>query len=115
MREIRWIGGSLDDFRAMPEEVRQEFGHGLFLAQAGERAPGAKTLKGFGAPVVELIERFDGDTYRAVYTVSIGTAVYVLHCFQKKSPRDGELPKPDKRTIEARFQQAKRDAQGDET
>ena len=91
--------------------MRQEFGHGLFLAQAGEHPPAGKPLKGFGGGVVELLECFDGDTYRAVYTVHYADAVYVLHCFQKKSPRGSALPKPDRETIASRLADAKRDAE----
>ncbi len=48
--------------------------------------PTAKPLRGFGgASVMEVIEDYDRNTYRAVYTVRFAEAVYVLHCFQKKS------------------------------
>jgi|SRR6185437_6581219 len=112
MKEIRWLGSSFDDLKAMPDDVKAEFGHGLYLAQSGEHPPSAKPLRGYGPGVVELVERYDGDTYRAVYTVHHEDAVYVLHCFQKKSPRGRELPKPDKNVIESRLKDAKRDAEG---
>ncbi|MBA3898167.1 MAG: type II toxin-antitoxin system RelE/ParE family toxin [Sphingomonadaceae bacterium] len=112
MKEIRWLGSSLNDLRAMPEEVRGDFGHGLCLAQGGEHPLGAKVLSGYGSGVVELIERHDGDTYRAVYTVRYRDVLYVLHCFQKKSPRGSELPKLDRITIESRLKDARKDAEG---
>ena len=112
LKEARWLGSSLDDLKAMPEQVVSEFGHGLFLAQTGLHPSGAKPLKGWlGA--VELIERYDGETYRAVYTVQFRDLIYVLHCFQKKSPRGSELSRPDKNTIEARLKSARLDAQGE--
>jgi phage-related protein len=61
------------------------FGFELFLAQTGQHPPSAKLLKGLGGGTVELIDDFDGDTYRAVYTVRLASAVYVLHAFKKKS------------------------------
>jgi phage-related protein len=52
-------------------------------------------LKGFGGGTVELVENFDGDTYRAVYTVRFSEAVYILHAFKKKSKRGGKTPLSD--------------------
>jgi phage-related protein len=61
-------------------------GIALRFAQAGVKADSVKPLKGFkGASVLEVVENFDGDTYRAVYTVKLAGVVYVLHCFQKRS------------------------------
>ena len=60
-----------------------------FTPQSAEKHPDAKPLKGFGgAGVLEIVEDYDGDTYRAVYTVRIAGAIYVLHAFQKKAKRD---------------------------
>lgn len=88
MRDLYWVGSSLDDLREFPEDVRLAFGYGLYLAQMGDRHPNARPLKGFdGASVMEIAERFDTDTYRAVYTVQLQHGVYVLHAFQKKSTR----------------------------
>lgn len=55
---------------------------------------------------VEVVEDFAGDTYRAVYTVQMKHAVYVLHCFQKKSHKGGKVPKPEQKLIEARLRDA---------
>lgn len=49
---------------------------------------------------------FDGDTYRAVYTVKLRSAIYVLHCFQKKSPKGGKVPLVDARLIQQRLREA---------
>ena len=80
----------------MPEDVIDVFGFALHLAQTGKKHANAKPLRGFGgAGVLEVVEDHLGDTYRAVYTVKIDDAVYVLHCFQKKTQqttkRDIEL------------------------
>lgn len=54
-----------------------------------------------------MVEDFDGDTYRAVYTVKFSGVVYVLHCFQKKSKHGIETPKQDIKLIEARLKRVK--------
>ncbi len=70
----------------MPSEVRRFFGHALDFAQNGSQHEAVKPLKGFGgAGVLEVVENDIGGTYRAVYTVKFAQAVFVLHCFQKKS------------------------------
>jgi phage-related protein len=54
--------------------------------------------------VLEVVEDFHGDTYRAVYTVRYTSAVYVLHCFQKKSTSGIATPKRDLDLIKVRLQ-----------
>lgn len=96
IKSVHWIGTSLRDLKAMPDTVRDAFGYALYLAQSGRKGAKAKTLKGFGsAGVVEVVESDSGGTYRAVYTVRFARAVYVLHCFQKKSKSGIATPKAD--------------------
>lgn len=97
------MGSSLQDLMGMPEGVRGEFGHGLYLAQTGQRHLNAKPY----GDSIELVERFDGDTYRCIYNVKIDDDIYVLHAFQKKSRSGIATPKHEKQTIEARFKAAK--------
>jgi len=67
----------------------------------------AKPLKGFGgAGVLEVVEYWLGDTYRAVYTVRLRHAVYVLHCFQKKSTHGVATSRRDLSTVERRLREA---------
>lgn len=88
----------------MPADVQDTFGYALHLAQAGDKHSQAKPLKGFGgAGVLEVVEDHQGDTYRAVYTVRYASAVYVLHCFQKKSTSGIATPKPDMDLIQTRL------------
>lgn len=97
----------------MPPEVVDVFGFALHLAQQGGKHPQAKPLKGFGsAGVLEVVEDNDGSTYRAVYTVRFCNAVYVLHCFQKKSHRGIETPKQDMDLIRDRLKLAQHHAEG---
>ena len=98
---------------ALPEDVQDVFGYALHLAQEGKKHEQAKPLKGFGgAGVLEVVEDFKSDTYRAVYTVKFGSAVYVLHCFQKKSTHGAETPKPDMDLIRERLKAAEAHAKG---
>ena len=101
---LEWIGSSHKDLLALPAEVRRFFGYALSLAQAGDQHDAAKVLKGFhGAGVVEIVEDDAGGTYRAVYTVKFKEAVFVLHCFQKKSKHGIATPKVDMDIIHARL------------
>lgn len=107
MKPLEWIGSSRKDLREMPVEVQGEIGYALFVAQGGAKHLDAKPLKGFGgAGVLELVERFDGDTYRAVYTVKFEEAIYVLHCFQKKSKSGAATPKADIDLVKSRLNAA---------
>lgn len=92
---------------AMPGEVQQVFGFALYHAQIGRLHPAAKPLKGFGsAQTLEIVEDMRGSAYRAAYTVRFSDAVYVLHCFQKKSKRGIATPKQDLALIRARLKEA---------
>ncbi len=110
IRPLRWIGSSRRDFGDFPPVVQDAFGFELFLAQTGQHPPSAKPLKGLASGTVELIEDFDGDSYRAVYTVRFETAVYVLHAFKKKSKRGIKTPKSDIELIKRRLRDAEADA-----
>lgn len=101
---MHWVGSSRKDLGAMPDQVQDVFGYALFQAQIGQKSDAAKPLKGFGsAAVLEVVEDCRGDTYRAVYTVKYAHAVYVLHCFQKKSVKGAATPKPDMALIRERL------------
>ena len=109
-KPVRWVGSSRDDLRAFPEEVRNRVGGALWEAQLGRKAPYVKPLKGFGgAGVLEVVDDFDGDTYRAVYTVRFAGVVYVLHAFQKKSKRGIATPRQEMVLITQRLQRARED------
>lgn len=92
-----------------PPTVQDNFGFALFLAQTGQRPPSAKLLKGLANGTVELIDAFDGDTYRAVYTVQFKSAVYVLHAFKKKAKQGVKTPRSDIELIKRRFRAAEAD------
>lgn len=104
IKPLRWVASSKKDLMAMPEDVQDTFGYALHLAQSGHKHPDAKPLKGFGgAGVLEVVEDHKGNAYRAVYTVRYAQAVYVVHCFQKKSTQGIATPKPDMELISSRL------------
>ncbi len=106
-RELFWVGTTLEDLRAFPEEVRLEMGHALHLEQLGHKSPDAKPLRGFqGASVLEVVENHDGDTFRAVYTVRLESGVYALHAFQKKSHKGSATDQRDLELIKKRLSDA---------
>jgi phage-related protein len=110
LRPIRWIGTSLRDLRSFPREVRSEIGQALFTTQQGKMDPAAKPLKGFrGAGVLEIVSSFQGNAWRAVYTVRFHDAIYVLHAFQKKSTRGIATPAREIDLIRWRLADAERD------
>ncbi len=106
IKPLYWVGSSRRDLLTMPADVIDTFGYALHLAQAGQKHPQAKPLKGFGgASVLEVVEDHAGDTYRAVYTVKFANAVYVLHCFQKKSRHGIEAPRHELDLLTERLKQ----------
>lgn len=85
-KPLHWVGSAKKDLLALPAEVVDDFGYALSAVQMGATPPQAKPWKGEGPGVRELVDNYRGDTFRAVYSVRFAKAVYVLHCFQKKSP-----------------------------
>jgi phage-related protein len=107
MKPLFWMGSSRKDLRRFPAEVQDEMGYALRDAQFGGRRLNAEVMKGFGgAGVVEVVQDFDGDTYRAAYTVRFEDAVYVLHAFQKKSRRGVATPQRDIKLNRSRLRDA---------
>lgn len=106
---VTWVGSSRHDLASFPQPVRRDMGQALYVAQRGDTDPAAKPLKGFGgARVMEIVDRHDTNTYRAVYTVQFAEAVYVLHAFQKKSTRGTATPARDIDLIRRRLADAER-------
>lgn len=106
-KPLKWVGSAKRDLDGMPGDVQDVFGHAIDLAQAGGKHPDAKVLSGFGsAGVLEVIEDFRGDAFRAVYTIRFSGWVYVLHCFQKKSKSSIKTPREDLDLIKARLKAA---------
>ena len=107
LRPIIWGPRTLQELRSFPKKVKREIGRALQFAQAGEKHPAAKPLRGFGGGgVLEIVEDHDRGSYRAVYTVRFKEAIYVLHVFQKKSRKGIETPQSDLNLIKERLKWA---------
>jgi phage-related protein len=108
-RPVYWVASAKRDLLEMPEPVMSEVGLALSVAQYGGMHPSAKPWKGSGSGIFEVVSDFDGNTFRAVYTVRWRQAIYVLHCFQKKSPRGIRTAMQDVVLIERRLKAARID------
>jgi len=109
LKPVFWMGSTREDLRAFPEQVRRDIGQALYAAEQGGTDPAAKPLKGFGgASVMEIVDRYDTDTYRAVYTTRFAGTLYVLHVFQKKSTKGIATPQRDIELIKRRLAAAKK-------
>lgn len=95
VRDVTWVGNSREQVRSFPQAARRLIGEALRFAQQGEKHPKAKPLRGIDSGVLEIVARYDTDTYRAVYAVRISETIYVLHAFQKKSTRGNRTPKKE--------------------
>lgn len=114
VKPLRWVGSALSDLKSFPPDVRTDVGYALWRVQQGDHPPQAKPLKGIvtGSGVVEIVERYDGNAYRVVYTVRFADAVYVLHAFQKKSRRGVKTPRHEIDLIRERLKLAEAHYQG---
>lgn len=109
VKRLFWVASAKKDLKALPDEVQDEFGYALHLAQTGDKHPSAKPLRGFaGAGVLEVVEEHEGNAFRAVYTVKFGQAVYALHAFQKKSSSGIATRKEDMELIKQRLKLARK-------
>lgn len=108
-KPLHWIGSAKRDLLAFPDEVVRAFGYALGVVQAGGTPPSAKPWKGVGPGVFELVQDRRASTWRAVYTVRFEKAVYVLHCFQKKSPSGIRTARTDVELIGQRLKTARED------
>jgi phage-related protein len=108
-KPLFWIGSAKSDLLEFPEAVKDEIGVALSVAQFGGKHPKAKPWKGEGSGVLEIVEDHRGDTYRAVYTVRFERAAYVLHAFQKKSPKGIKTSQTDVEMVSRRLKAASED------
>lgn len=99
----------MKDITRFPAEVQRSVGFALSAAQYGGKHTATKPWKGEGPGILEVVKDYDGDTYRAIYTVRFANAVYVLHAFQKKSPRGKETRQSDIALVRERLKVAQRD------
>ena len=107
-----FIISAQDDLCELPEDVKGEIGYSLYIAQCGGTPDNAKPLRGREfRGVWEIVSRHQTDKYRGVYTIRFKKAVYVLHCFMKKSKIGIDMTQQDKELILKRLQRAQEDYQ----
>ncbi len=106
-KKLIYVGSSLKDLGRFPTDVQDVMVSTLDLAKVGDKHQDAKPLKGFkGSGVLEMVDDGDGDTYRAMYTVRLSQAVYVLHAFKKKSTTGVKTSKRDIDLVKQRLMAA---------
>lgn len=86
-KPIEFRGSSLDDLRNFPVSAKREAGYQLDLVQNGQDPDDWKPIKGIGPGVREIRIRDDAGIFRIIYIAKFADAIYVLHCFQKKTKK----------------------------
>jgi phage-related protein len=107
LRQITWIGSSLDDLKKFPKSAQQEAGFNLYRVQEGKMPQNVKPLNGLGSGIMEIITDYNKNTYRSVFVLNLGDDIYVLHVFQKKSKTGIKTPKQEIELIKRRLLIAK--------
>lgn len=109
MKSIIWMGSSKEDLIAFPPGARQQAGYQLEKVQRGEEPNDWKPMSSVGAGVREIRIREDSETFRVIYLATRPEAVYVLHCFRKRTQ---ETRRGDLDLAQARFRAIARGAKG---
>ena len=86
-KPVEFRGSALDDLRAFPTSARREAGHQLDQVQNGRQPDDWKPMPTIGQGVQEIRIRDAAGAFRVIYVAKFADAVYVLHCFQKKTQR----------------------------
>jgi len=106
-RPISWIKAARKDFDRFPDEAQMICLTALTIAAEGGKADIVKPLQGLGSGVLEIALPYRGDAFRVVYAVQIGTDVWVIHAFQKKSTQGIKTPKHEIDLINDRLKRLK--------
>ena len=99
-KEIRWVGSSYDDLLAFPKSPRKEAGFQLGKVQAGPEPTDWKPFDEVGSGTREVRISDAKGIFRVMCVAKFEDAIYVLHCFQKKSQATS---KQDKEIATARY------------
>ncbi|AOV16896.1 hypothetical protein BJI67_07315 [Acidihalobacter aeolianus] len=86
-KTIEFRGSALDDLRAFPSDARREAGHQIDQVQNGRDPDDWKPMPAVGKGVREIRVRDATGAFRVIYVAKLADAVYVLHCFQKKTQK----------------------------
>lgn len=84
-KRVVWLGTSKADLKALPKTVLAQAGYQLFLVQCGLEPTDWKPMSTVGPGVREIRVRDSSGAFRVIYLTSRPEAIYVLHCFQKKT------------------------------
>lgn len=87
LKPVEFRGSSLDDLRAFPLAAKREAGHQLDQVQNGQEPDDWKPMSTVGQGVKEIRIRDATGAFRIIYVAKFADAVYVLHCFQKKTAK----------------------------
>lgn len=109
MKKLTWLGDSLAKLKSFPATIQDDIGYALYVVQVGEMPRNCKALHGLGGGVMEIVSNDASGTYRAVYTVSIGDSIYVVHAFQKKSKTGIGTPRAEIEVVRQRLRQLRRE------
>jgi phage-related protein len=102
MKDVEFRGGALSDLRDFPQAAMREVGHQLDKVQNGLAPSDSKSMPSIGSGVMELRIWDDAGTFRVVYVAKFEHAVYVLHCFKKKTAQTSQ---PDIELARKRFKE----------
>jgi phage-related protein len=103
MRDIAWVKAARKEFETFPAEARERFQNAIAAASAGRFPDDAKPLRGFDAAVFEIALAYRSDAYRVVYALKLGSKLWVVHAFQKKSTKGIKTPQREIDLIHGRI------------
>ena len=106
-RPISWIKAARRDFEDFPFDAQLEIRRSLTVVAEGGWPDIAKPLKGIGSGVIELALRHRGDAFRVVYALHLGSDIWVIHAFRKKSKTGIKTPKAEIDLVRARLKRLK--------
>jgi phage-related protein len=84
-KPLHFLGSSLEDLRAFPDEARRDAGFNLDFVQRGMDPVNWKPMQDVGRGVKEIRVRDAAGAFRVIYLAARSEGVYVLHCFHKKT------------------------------
>jgi len=106
-RPISWIKAARQDFEEFPDAVQQDMLSAFTIAADGSKSDMAKPFKGAEGGVFEIAKKYRGDAFHVIYAVKIGTDIWVIHAFQKKSKTGIKTPQMDVDIIRERLKRLK--------
>lgn len=112
-KTLEWLGDSRRTVKTFPTSIQDEIGYALYLAQVGEKHASAKPMHGLGPGVMEIASNDASGAFRAIYMLAIGTKVYVVHAFQKKSKAGVSTPAPEIDVIRQRLKRLREEVRNE--